>query len=118
MTTVGTAVLLQQAAPGQDYSFFVMMGAIFLIFYFLLIRPQQRRQKEHEQTLKSIEKGDSVVTSGGIHGKVTGTTDDVLTLEIATLQGGDRVRVKCARSRVESVQKAGSKDEDKGGQKK
>ena len=54
MISLGTAVLLQQAAAGQDYSFFVMMGAIFIIFYFLLIRPQQRRQKEHEERLKSL----------------------------------------------------------------
>jgi preprotein translocase subunit YajC len=118
MTSLGATVLLQQAAPTQDYSFFVMMGAIFVIFYFLLIRPQQRRQKEHEQLLKSVEKGDTVVTSGGLHGKVTGATDDVLTLEIATLQGGDRVRVKVQRGRVESVTKSGAKEDAKGGTKK
>ncbi|MGH0034770.1 MAG: preprotein translocase subunit YajC [Myxococcota bacterium] len=118
MTGLGTAVLLQQEGAGQDYSFFVMMGAIFFIFYFLLIRPQQRRQKEHEQLLKSVEKGDTVVTSGGLHGKVTGTTDDVLTLEIAALQSGDRVRVKVQRGRIESVTKPGAKEEAKGGSKK
>ena len=61
----------------------VPMLLIFLIFYFLLIRPQQRRQREQETLLKGIEKGDDVVTAGGLHGKVVGVTDDVLTLESA-----------------------------------
>ena len=115
MSALPAVVLLQQGAS-QDYSFFLMMGAIFLIFYFLLIRPQQRRQKQHEEMLKSIDRGDQVVTSGGLHGKVTGLTDDVLTLEIAALKSGDRVRVKVQRSRVEAVVKGGS-DEKQGDKK-
>jgi preprotein translocase subunit YajC len=102
------AVLLLQAGdePAQAPfgSFFVPMAAIFLIFYFLLIRPQQKRQKQQEAMLKAIAKGDDVVTAGGIHGKVTGITDEVLTVEIASVKG-DRVRVKVARNRVESVKK-------------
>ena len=95
-----------QAAPQQSpFSMLVPMGMIFLIFYFLLIRPQAKRQREQEAMLKAIEKNDSVVTVGGIHGKVVGVTDDVLTLEIASLKGGERVRVKAARSKVESVMK-------------
>ena len=92
-----------QAAPGgspDPFSFLLPMAAIFLIFYFLLIRPQQRRQKEQEQLLKSIEKGDRIVSSGGLHGVVVGTSDDVLTVEIASVKG-ERVRVKLDRSRVE-----------------
>jgi len=117
MTSLGTAVLLQQAGA-PDYSFFVMMGAVVLIFYFLLVRPQQKRQKEHEKLLKSIEKGDDVITTGGLHGKVTGTTDNVLTLEIAALKTGDRVRVKVERGRIESVVKGGEGAEARGGEKK
>jgi preprotein translocase subunit YajC len=92
-----------QAAPGgspDPFSFLLPMAAIFLIFYFLLIRPQQRRQKEQEQLLKSIEKGDRIVSAGGLHGVVVGTSDDVLTVEIASVKG-ERVRVKLDRSRVE-----------------
>jgi len=74
-----------------------------------VIRPQQKRQRERDAMLKSAEKGDAIVTSGGLHGKVTGVTDDVLTVEIATLKGGDRVRVKVNRSSVQSVTKAGAK---------
>jgi preprotein translocase subunit YajC len=90
-----------QAGPGAEpFSFLFPMIAIFAIFYFLMIRPQQKRQKEHEQLLKSIEKGDRIVSSGGLHGVVTGTSDDVLTVEIASVKG-ERVRVKLDRARVE-----------------
>ena len=95
-----------QAAEPSPFSMLVPMGAIFLIFYFLLIRPQQKRQREHEEMLKAVEKGDEVVTAGGLHGKVVGTTDDTLTLEIAALKG-ERVRVKVARSKIDSREKKG-----------
>lgn len=70
---------------------------IFLIFYFLLIRPQQKKAKEHKEMLASIKKGDEVVTSGGLHGRVIGITDDIITLEIA-----NNVRVKVSREYIAS----------------
>jgi preprotein translocase subunit YajC len=97
-------VLLQAEGQQSPFGMLVPMAAIFLIFYFLLIRPQQRRQKEQDAMLAAIEKGDEVITTGGLHGKVVGTTDDTLTLEIAVLKG-DRVRVKVARSKIEAKQK-------------
>jgi preprotein translocase subunit YajC len=104
-------VLWLQAAPeASPFSMLVPMAAIFAIFYFLLIRPQQKRQRDQEGMIKAIEKGDSVVTNGGLHGKVVGVTDDVLTLEIAAVKG-ERVRVKQARSRIESVEKAKKGDD-------
>ncbi len=99
-----------QAQPQGGLISFLPFILIFFIFYFLLIRPQQKRQKEHDAMLESIEKGDSVVTMGGLHGKVTGVTDDVLTLEIAALKG-ERVRVKASRSKIDSVSK-GNKGEE------
>ena len=97
-----TAVVwLQAAEQSAPLGMFVPMAAIFLIFYFLLIRPQQKRQKGQEAMLKGIDKGAEVVTAGGLHGKVTGVTDDVLTVEIAVIKG-ERVRVKIARSRIDS----------------
>ena len=105
MTTILGAIGLQAQRPGADFSFFIPMIAIFLIFYLLLIRPQQRRQKDQEKQLGGIERGDSVITAGGIHGKVTGVTEDVLTVEIAALKG-ERVRVKVARAKIDSVSKA------------
>ena len=97
-------VMLQAEGQGSPFGMLVPMAAIFLIFYFLLIRPQQKRQKEHDAMLAAIEKGDSVITSGGLHGKVVGTTDDTLTLEIGAVKG-ERIRVKVARSKIEAKQK-------------
>jgi preprotein translocase subunit YajC len=90
-------VLLQ--AGGQDpLGFLFPMAAIMLIFYFLLIRPQQKRQKEHDEMLKTIQKGDRVVTTGGLHGVVTGVSEEVLTVDVG--QGGS-LRVKIERARVD-----------------
>ena len=98
------------AQPGFFQSPLPMLIAIFFIFYLLLIRPQQKKQKKQDAMLKSIEKGDQVVTTGGLHGRVTGVTDDVLTVEIAVLKG-DRVRVKVTRARIETVEKAKKGDD-------
>jgi preprotein translocase subunit YajC len=105
-----------QAQGSSPFELLVPMGAIFLIIYFLLIRPQARRQKEHEKMLAALGKGDRVVTAGGLHGVVTGAEKDVLTLEIAALKG-ERVRVKVDRARVERRLEAAERSEksdDKG----
>ena len=108
-----TPPVLLQAATAPSASIFdsvlFPLGIMLLIFFFLVIRPQQKKQREHEAMLKSAEKGDAIVTSGGLHGKVVGVTDDVLTVEIASLKGGERVRVKVNRSSVQGVTKAGEK---------
>ena len=74
---------------------FIPIILMFVIFYFLLIRPQQKRQKEQRNMISSLKKGDRVMTSGGLHGRITGIDDTTLTLEIA-----DKVRVKVGRSNV------------------
>jgi preprotein translocase subunit YajC len=109
LMAVPSAVLLQaapDAAAPSPIGFILPMAAIFLIFYFLMIRPQNRRQREHEQMLKNLERGDRVVTAGGVHGTVVGLADDVLTLEIASV-GKDRVRVKVDRPRIERLLEKG-----------
>lgn len=68
---------------------------IFFIFYFLLIRPQQKRASEHKKFLDSLEKGQEVTTAGGIIGKITGLTDKVVTIEVA-----DNVRIKVSRAHI------------------
>lgn len=89
---------------GGDWGFIITMVIIFVIFYFLLIRPQQKKQKELQAMLSNLAYGDMVMTTGGIHGKVTGLTDTVVTLEIA-----DKVRIKVARSAIGAVlQKSGA----------
>lgn len=61
----------------------ILLVFMFAIFYFLLIRPQQKKAKEHRALLEALKKGDQVVTAGGMHGKVTALDDQVVTLEIA-----------------------------------
>jgi len=103
-----------QTQPGGGLGFLVPFGAMLLIFYFLLIRPQSKRQREHEKMLAALGKGDRVVTSGGIHGLVVGAEKDVLTLEIAALKG-EKVRVKVDRARIDRrVEAAAEKPDEKG----
>jgi len=101
-----------QAQPDQPgFGMLVPMAAIFVIFYFLLIRPQQKKQRETEAMIKAIDKGDNVVTSGGLHGKVIGVTDDVLTLDIGGVKG-ERIKVKVARARIEQVDAASKRGDE------
>jgi preprotein translocase subunit YajC len=107
-------VIWLQTQPGGGLGFLVPFGAMLLIFYFLLIRPQSKRQREHEKMLAALGKGDRVVTSGGIHGLVVGAEKDVLTLEIAALKG-EKVRVKVDRARIDRrVEAAAEKPDEKG----
>jgi len=82
-------------APVNPLMQFLPFILIFVILYFLMIRPQQKRSKQHRDFLAALEKGDEVITSGGIHGKVTGLTDTVVTLEV-----GQNVRIKVERSNI------------------
>lgn len=70
-------------AGGGLVTTLVMFGSIILIMYFLMIRPQQKRQKEHKAMLESIKKGDRVITSSGIHGTITDIDGNVYTIQIA-----------------------------------
>lgn len=101
-----------QSSQGGGFSFIFVMILIFVVFYFLLIRPQQKQAKERQKLLDNLEKGDEVITNGGLHGRITGITDTVITLEIA-----DNVRVKVSRSYVaglhKDIVKQSSPDKDK-----
>jgi preprotein translocase subunit YajC len=95
------------AASGGGAAFFIQMVpllAIFVIFWFLLIRPQQRRMKEHQAKIGAVKKGDTVVTGGGLVGKVTKTEDMHVEVEIAP-----NVRVRAVRSTLTDVTPFGSK---------
>ena len=80
---------------GNPIMAFLPLIIIFAIFYFLLIRPQQKRAKEHKNFLDSLSRGEEVMTSGGLIGRVAGLTDDVVTLEVA-----DKIRIKVARTYI------------------
>jgi preprotein translocase subunit YajC len=70
-------------APATDFTSFLPLIVIFLLFFFMIIRPQMKQAKEQRNMIAALQKGDEVVTSGGIVGKVTKVTDAFITLEIA-----------------------------------
>ena len=76
--------ILLQAQGQADYSFLIMMVAIFAIMYFFMIRPQNKKQKEIANFRKSLEVGQSVITAGGIYGKVKEIEDSAVVVEIAS----------------------------------
>ncbi len=76
-------------------STFIMMAVMIAIFYFLLIRPQQKQKKLHAEFLKNLKRGDQVVTSGGVFGRITGITDIFVTLEVA-----ENVNIKVMKGNV------------------
>jgi preprotein translocase subunit YajC len=87
-------------APGGSGGFasFIPLILMFVIFYFLLIRPQQKKTKEHRQMIDNLKTGDRIITSGGLHGRITGVSESALTVEIA-----EKVRVKVNRSSVSAL---------------
>ena len=90
----------QAAAPGVSGLMSIApLIILFVIFYFLLIRPQQKRAKEHKQMISAIQKGDQVITTGGIHGRVASVNEDSISVEIA-----EGVKVKVSREAI-SVRK-------------
>ncbi len=101
-------VILSAAAGGAGGSaFFVQMFPlllIFVVFYLFLIRPQQKRAKEHEAKINAVQKNDEVVTAGGLMGKVTKVADDYVEVEIAP-----NVRVKAVKSTIANIQPRGAK---------
>jgi len=76
----------------------IMFGAIFLIFYFMIIRPQQKRAKERDKLLSNLQKGDKVVTSGGLHGTIAGLDEKTVLLQVS-----DNVKMKFERSAIANV---------------
>ena len=99
-----SSILLAMGAPAQGEGaanpllsmapFFLMIG----VFYFILIRPQARKQKEHEQMLNELKKGDRVVTTGGLHGKIANVKEDIVVLTVA-----DNLKVEVSKGAVSRV---------------
>jgi preprotein translocase subunit YajC len=96
------AMGMQPGGGGQGSGFlsFLPIILIFVIFYFLLIRPQQKKAKDHRSLLSAIKVGDNVMTSGGVYGRVTGIRENIITVEIS-----DKVRVKVNRGHIAGVEK-------------
>jgi preprotein translocase subunit YajC len=106
-----------QAAGGGDANSMLMsilpFLLIFVIMYFLILRPQQQKAKQHQELVKNLRRGDSVVTAGGIIGKVTKVVDD----EQVEIEVADGVRIRQLRQMISTVRAKGepAKDESSGG---
>ena len=88
----------QQDATSSLTSTLVMFASIGLIFYFMILRPQRKRQKEREEQLTKMEKGDKVILSGGIHGKISALEDTTVLVEIS-----ENTKVRFEKSAVSSI---------------
>ncbi len=73
-------LLLQ--AQGSNYTFLLTMGAVFIVMYFFMVRPQQKKQKDQKVFIEELKKGDSIVTIGGLHGKILEIDDLTVVLEV------------------------------------
>ena len=98
----------QGPAPGLFDTMLVPMAACFLVFWFIVIRPEKRQRQAREKMLQALSKGDEVITSGGIHGKVAQVKDDVVTVQVA-----DGVRMRFSLAAVQTkVGDEDTKDDD------
>jgi len=89
-----------QQGQANPFGFLIMMALIFGIFYFLTIKPQKKKQKERQKMISEVEKGDKIITSGGIYGMVVGTKEKTLVIKVA-----DNVKIEFARSAISRVEK-------------
>lgn len=104
----GIAYAMGQAGGASQggaggFAQFIPLILMFVIFYYLLIRPQQKKAKEHRKMIDNLKRGERIVTNGGIHGVITGMDETTLTVEIA-----DKVRVKVNRGAVSGLVTSGS----------
>jgi preprotein translocase subunit YajC len=95
-------------APGLDMMAYVPLLLIFVILYFFILRPQQKRAKEHQEMVKNVRRGDTLITSGGLVGKVTKVVDD----EQVEMEIADGVRVRQLKSMVTDVRAKGEPAKD------
>jgi preprotein translocase subunit YajC len=88
----------QGTGSGSPMSLIFMIIAIFAVMYFLMIRPQQRQKKQHQELLSKVSKGDKIVTSGGMYGTIVGVKDSTVIVKIA-----DNVKVEVNRSAISQI---------------
>ena len=110
MTTIAVLFMAQPQGGGNTtdslISTLIMFALIIGIFYFMILRPQQKRQKERQKMLDSVKKGDKVVTAGGLHGTVAGLDDKTILLQVS-----ENVKMKFDRSAVSVVVREGETTE-------
>ncbi len=94
-------VILQDAAAGGGNGMLIMLGAMFIVMYFFMIRPQMKKNKAQMAYKESIKKGDKIVTTGGIHGKISEVRD---TTFIIDTEGGGKLRIEKSSVSMEATQ--------------
>ena len=93
-----TAPVTEAAPQGPGYQMFIMIGVIIVVFYFFMIRPQQRKQKAEQKMRESLAKGDRIVTIGGIHGKIVSVDEASILIEV-----DNGVKLKMDKSAVKPL---------------
>jgi preprotein translocase subunit YajC len=94
-------------AGGGGLNQLIPIILMFVVFYFLLIRPQQKKAKEHQNMLANLKRGDNIVTQGGLVGKITGLTDKMVTLEVA-----EKIRIRVLRTHIAGKQSENGESEN------
>jgi preprotein translocase subunit YajC len=94
------AILLQAGAGGSNWSFMIMLGLMFVIMYFFMIRPQQKKAKDQKKFIEEVKVGDRIVTIGGLHGRVAELDGDTFILEA---EKGARLRFSKTSISMEST---------------
>ncbi len=92
---IAYAMGTQGGGQSNQIMAFLPLILLFAVFYFLLIRPQQKRARTHKSFIENLKKGDRVVTSGGMYGTITGVTDEAVTIEVA-----EKVRIKVLKNAI------------------
>ncbi|MCB9206703.1 MAG: preprotein translocase subunit YajC [Ignavibacteriales bacterium] len=92
------AMAPQGGEGGSMVSTLIMFGAIFAIFYFMIIRPQQKKQKERDALLSSVKKGDKIITASGIHGSIAGIDEKTVLVDV-----GNNTKIKMERTAIGQV---------------
>lgn len=100
------SILLQGQAQGGGYSMLIMLGLMFIIMYFFMIRPQQKKAKDQKKFIDEVKRGDYVVTIGGAHGHIAELEGDTFVLEV---EKGGRIRFSKSAISMESTQAAAKK---------
>lgn len=94
---------------GSLVSTLVMFGLIIGIFYFMILRPQQKRQKEREKLLTAMKKGDKIITAGGLHGSISGIDDKTVLIQVA-----ESVKLKFDRTAIATIVREGEGETKEG----
>ncbi|MFZ9980401.1 MAG: preprotein translocase subunit YajC [Cyclobacteriaceae bacterium] len=100
-------IILQAQAQGGNWSMLVMLGLMFVIMYFFMIRPQQKKAKEQKKFIDEVKRGDYVVTIGGAHGRIAELEGDTFILEV---EKGGRIRFSKSAISLESTKTASKKE--------